>query len=62
MKYNGNGICIQTISGGIVNFGGALKIAPISITKTTTSSLPSTSGSSSIPLSISSSISGPLGG
>lgn len=31
-----DGITIGTISGGIVNFGGAGVIAPISITRTTT--------------------------
>ena len=31
-------ITIGTISGGIVNFGGAVTIAPISITKTVTGS------------------------
>jgi Spore germination protein gerPA/gerPF len=35
---NRDGITIGTISGGIVNFGGAVTIAPISITRTTTGS------------------------
>lgn len=37
-------IYINTISGGIVNFGGALKIAPISITSSSTDSGKSNSG------------------
>lgn len=45
------GIFINTISGGIVNFGGALKIAPISITKSTQSSTPSTSASGASTIS-----------
>ena len=36
--YNQDGISIGTISGGIVNFGGAVTIAPISITKTSSGS------------------------
>ncbi|PFO08484.1 hypothetical protein COJ85_03050 [Bacillus sp. AFS076308] len=36
--YNQDGITIGTISGGIVNFGGAVTIAPISITKTSSGS------------------------
>lgn len=32
LDYKGDGIYINTISGGIVNFGGAIKIAPVSIT------------------------------
>jgi len=32
---NQDGITIGTVSGGIVNFGGAIYIAPISVTKTT---------------------------
>ncbi|MEH7098423.1 spore germination protein [Neobacillus vireti] len=35
---NRDGITIGTISGGIVNFGGAVTIAPISITRTTSGS------------------------
>jgi hypothetical protein len=31
---NHNNVSIGTISGGIVNFGGAVYISPISITKT----------------------------
>jgi hypothetical protein len=31
---NHNNVSIGTISGGIVNFGGAIYISPISITKT----------------------------
>jgi hypothetical protein len=34
----GNNISINTVSGGIVNFGGAFYISPISITKTVTGS------------------------
>ncbi|WP_066062703.1 spore germination protein [Neobacillus soli] len=34
MAANQNGINIGTISGGIVNFGGAVYISPISVTKT----------------------------
>lgn len=34
MTHNKDGISIGTVSGGIVNFGGAVYIAPISITKT----------------------------
>ncbi|MFZ7944075.1 spore germination protein [Neobacillus sp. 19] len=35
MTVNRDGVRIGTVSGGIVNFGGAEIIAPISITKTT---------------------------
>jgi hypothetical protein len=38
------GIFINTISGGIVNFGGALKIAPVSITTSSTGSGQSNKG------------------
>lgn len=38
MKYNQDGIYINTVSGGIVNFGGAIKISPISITNSTSGS------------------------
>jgi hypothetical protein len=34
----GNSISINTVSGGIVNFGGAFYISPISISKTVTGS------------------------
>ena len=34
MVTNHNNVSIGTISGGIVNFGGAIYISPISITKT----------------------------
>ncbi|MCM3691285.1 spore germination protein [Neobacillus niacini] len=34
MVTNHNNVSIGTISGGIVNFGGAVYISPISITKT----------------------------
>ncbi|SDN41463.1 spore germination protein [Bacillus sp. OK048] len=34
MVTNPNNVSIGTISGGIVNFGGAVYISPISITKT----------------------------
>ncbi|CAH2716008.1 hypothetical protein BACCIP111895_03192 [Neobacillus rhizosphaerae] len=40
MAVNKDGISIGTVSGGIVNFGGAVTIAPISITKTITGSSP----------------------
>ncbi|MBO0960194.1 spore germination protein [Neobacillus sp. MM2021_6] len=36
MAINRDGVTIGTISGGIVNFGGAVYISPISITRTTT--------------------------
>lgn len=54
-------VYINTVSGGIVNFGGAIKIAPISITKSTTGSPPSTSGSTSSTLSSIGNIAGGLG-
>jgi hypothetical protein len=38
LAVNQDGINIGTISGGIVNFGGAVYISPISITKTVTGS------------------------
>jgi hypothetical protein len=38
MPINREGISIGTVSGGIVNFGGAGRIAPISVTKTTSGS------------------------
>ncbi|MDR7001684.1 spore germination protein [Neobacillus niacini] len=38
MDLNKDGVNIGTISGGIVNFGGAVFIAPISVTKTITGS------------------------
>ncbi|MBV7506530.1 hypothetical protein KW850_14795 [Bacillus sp. sid0103] len=38
MTINREGISIGTISGGIVNFGGAIWIAPITITSTTSGS------------------------
>lgn len=38
LANNQEGITIGTISGGIVNFGGAVTIAPISITRTVTGS------------------------
>ena len=44
---NRDGITIGTISGGIVNFGGAVTIAPISITRTTSGSGGSNAGGSS---------------
>lgn len=44
MTTGNQGIFINTISGGIVNFGGALKIAPISITSGSTGSGQSNSG------------------
>jgi hypothetical protein len=34
LSSNQDGITIGTVSGGIVNFGGAVYISPISITKT----------------------------
>jgi hypothetical protein len=44
---NRDGITIGTISGGIVNFGGAVTIAPISITNTTSGSSGENTGGSS---------------
>ncbi|OIK13288.1 hypothetical protein BIV60_14345 [Bacillus sp. MUM 116] len=41
-----DGPTIGTVSGGIVNFGGAVTIAPISITKTITGSGDGNTGSS----------------
>lgn len=38
MAVNHDGITIGTISGGIVNFGGAVCISPISVTKSTSGS------------------------
>jgi hypothetical protein len=38
LANNQKGITIGTISGGIVNFGGAVWIAPISVTTTTSGS------------------------
>lgn len=38
LANNEKGITIGTISGGIVNFGGAVWIAPISVTTTTSGS------------------------
>jgi hypothetical protein len=35
---NQNGITIGTISGGIVNFGGAVNISPVTVTKTNSGS------------------------
>ena len=46
MKVNKDGISIGTVSGGIVNFGGAVFISPISITKTTTGAGSENSGGS----------------
>ncbi|MCQ6277681.1 spore germination protein [Bacillus sp. EB600] len=44
MTSSSQGIFINTISGGIVNFGGALKIAPISITSSSAESGQSNKG------------------
>ena len=44
MTSSSQGIFINTISGGIVNFGGALKIAPISITSSSAESGQSNNG------------------
>jgi hypothetical protein len=38
LATNQDGITIGTISGGIVNFGGAVWIAPVTITKTNSGS------------------------
>jgi hypothetical protein len=38
VSINREGISIGTVSGGIVNFGGAVRISPISVTKTTSGS------------------------
>jgi hypothetical protein len=58
-------IFINTISGGIVNFGGANKIAPVSISKTTTGSHPSSTEQmaleSNIPSNLAGAIEGTLG-
>lgn len=45
MDRNGRGISIGTVSGGVVNFGGAVNITPISVTKTITGAGGSNSGS-----------------
>ncbi|WML51153.1 spore germination protein [Neobacillus sp. PS3-12] len=55
-------IFINTISGGIVNFGGTNKIAPVSISKTTTGSRPSTSGQMTSESNIPSNLSGAIEG
>ncbi|MDP4158091.1 MAG: hypothetical protein Q8929_20930, partial [Bacillota bacterium] len=55
-------IFINTISGGIVNFGGANKIAPVSISKTTTGSRSSTSGQTSSGSNIPSNLAAALEG
>jgi hypothetical protein len=34
LTVNRDGVTIGTVSGGIVNFGGAVYISPISVTKT----------------------------
>jgi hypothetical protein len=44
LTSSSQGIFINTISGGIVNFGGALKIAPISITSSSAESGQSNKG------------------
>lgn len=44
LAINREGISIGTISGGIVNFGGAVWIAPISITTTNSGSGSGNSG------------------
>lgn len=38
MAINRDGVSIGTVSGGIVNFGGAAIIAPISVTKSSSGS------------------------
>ncbi|OLS38548.1 spore germination protein [Bacillus sp. MRMR6] len=38
MSIQHEGVTIGTISGGIVNFGGAIYISPISVTKTNSGS------------------------
>ncbi|PLS09486.1 spore germination protein [Neobacillus cucumis] len=55
--YNQDGITIGTISGGIVNFGGAVTIAPISITKTISGSGSGNQGESTTTSSGSNSLS-----
>ncbi|MEH7332455.1 spore germination protein [Neobacillus drentensis] len=47
MDFNKDGITIGTVSGGIVNFGGAVFISPISVTKTVTGSGSQNTGGSS---------------
>ncbi|XJZ25688.1 spore germination protein [Bacillota bacterium Lsc_1132] len=44
MSISSDGIHIEIISGGIVNFGGAITIAPISVTKSGANSSQSNSG------------------
>ncbi|WP_042455590.1 spore germination protein [Neobacillus dielmonensis] len=44
MAANLDGVSIGTVSGGIVNFGGAVYISPISITNSTTGSGSENSG------------------
>ncbi|MCM2532567.1 spore germination protein [Neobacillus pocheonensis] len=44
MGFNQDGVKIGTVSGGIVNFGGAIYISPISITKSITGSGGNNSG------------------
>ncbi|MFD0824114.1 spore germination protein [Neobacillus sp. M.A.Huq-85] len=46
MDINKDGINIGTISGGIVNFGGAVCISPISVTRTISGSDGGNSGTS----------------
>jgi hypothetical protein len=43
-------VTINTISGGIVNFGGAIKIAPISITKTSGSGTTGSTSGTTAPI------------
>jgi hypothetical protein len=38
LSINKDGINIETVSGGIVNFGGAVCISPISVTKSVSGS------------------------
>jgi hypothetical protein len=62
-----DGIYINTISGGIVNFGGAVIIAPISITKGPSDSCSSNTGDNvtenpGLVLNKLASITGALGG
>ncbi|MCM3764604.1 spore germination protein [Neobacillus niacini] len=48
MAISKDGINIGTVSGGIVNFGGAVNISPISITKTVNGSGAGTSRTTTI--------------
>lgn len=66
MANNPEGVTIGTISGGIVNFGGANCISPISVTRTTSGAgegnqSSNTTSLSDLDLSSENSISGLIG-